>query len=108
MKTGIQLITEERERQISKEGWTPEHDANHVNGEIARAGAAYAYAATLKPPMRESVTGIYSFRNNEIIRGLWPWESQWWKPSDKMRDLVKAGALIAAEIDRLQRIQSNK
>lgn len=32
----------------------------------------------------------------------WPW-AWWWKPSTEIRDLVKAGALIAAEIDRLQR-----
>jgi hypothetical protein len=35
----------------------------------------------------------------------WPWEPEWDKrgSGDRMRDLVKAGALIAAEIDRLQR-----
>jgi hypothetical protein len=34
----------------------------------------------------------------------WPWDASWWKPSnDPVRNLVKAGALIAAEIDRLQR-----
>jgi len=38
------------------------------------------------------------------VMSLWPWGSEWWKPSkDPIRDLVKAGALIAAEIDRLQK-----
>ena len=35
MKTGIELITEERQRQIEVEGWTPEHDAKHAFGEAA-------------------------------------------------------------------------
>ena len=35
----------------------------------------------------------------------WPWSDKWWKPKDKIRDLVRAGALIAAEIDRLQRLK---
>lgn len=33
----------------------------------------------------------------------WPWDEEWWKPSlDPIRNLEKAGALIAAEIDRLE------
>jgi len=37
----------------------------------------------------------------------WPFSSEWWKPAqDPIRNLVKAGALIAAEIDHLQRNRS--
>ena len=35
----------------------------------------------------------------------WPWVRRWWKPTDRRRDLVKAGALILAEIERLDRIE---
>jgi hypothetical protein len=28
---------------------------------------------------------------------------EWWKPTNRRRDLVKAGALILAEIERLDR-----
>jgi hypothetical protein len=91
MKTGIELIAEERQRQISVEGWTPEHDNKHENGEMAGAAAAYALEST--------------GRNfDEQIAVVWPWDDEWWKPGDRIRDLVKAGALIAAEIDRLQRV----
>jgi hypothetical protein len=86
---GATLIARERQRQIDEEGWTPEHDDLHRHGELLEAAECYAYAARsgiLHPP-----------------RG-WPWEPSWWKPTDDpVRNLVKAGALIAAEIDRLQR-----
>lgn len=39
---------------------------------------------------------------------LWPWPSEWWKPTDVRRDLVKAGALILAEIERLDRAAGTK
>lgn len=91
MKTGIELIAEERKRQVTKERWTPEHDDEHDSGEIAMAAAAYAWHAG-----GASLNGVYGVN-------LWPWDASCWKPKDPIRDLVRAGALIAAEIDRLQR-----
>lgn len=89
MKTGTELIAEERTRQISGEGWSAEHDDSHKRGELARAGVAYA---------------IHALIGGTQPVNAWPWELKWWKPSDEpVRNLVKAGALIAAEIDRLQR-----
>ena len=43
-------------------------------------------------------------------QGYWPptWDFSWYKPTTRIRDLVKAGALIAAEIDRHQRIEIKK
>lgn len=92
--TGIERIAAERQRQIEQEGWTPEHDATHRYGELIEAAECYTYAARtgiLHPPQG------------------WPWEPSWWKPSaDPIRNLEKAGALIAAEIDRLQRESSQE
>lgn len=89
--SGSDLITAERQRQIVAEGWTPEHDAEHVEGEMARAAKCYLAAVT---------DGYTS------MPAQWPWHYSWWKPSDDpIRNLVKAGALIAAEIDRLSRRQ---
>lgn len=94
MKTGIDLIAEERQRQIEVEKWTSENDAKYEYGELAIAGACYAM------PTDKRVT-------DDHFVGLpwqWPWDRSWWKPTpdDRIRELQKAGALIAAEIDRLQ------
>jgi len=99
MPTGIELIAEERLRQVSEEGWTPEHDAEHVNGELADAAACYAATPDFRDELEEHT-------DEGLADLLWPWDASWWKPSpdDRVRELVKAGALIAAEIDRLQRL----
>lgn len=92
MKNGIQLIAAERERQVLQEGWTPEHDDQHTDGSLAFAAASYAICAG----------GDHGAGTVQV--SYWPWHPRWWKPSDDpVRNLVKAGALIAAEIDRLQR-----
>lgn len=95
---GIELIAAERTRQIEVEGWTPEHDDEHSRGEMM--SAAVDYVAECKRVLRDHDPITDS-------RGLpwgWPWKKEWWKPSpDPIRNLVKAGALIAAEIDRIQR-----
>lgn len=96
---GVQMIAAERQRQIVAEGWTPEHDDGHRAAELATAAACYALEAGF--PRTHSHMNIPP-RN-------WPWDSTWWKPTgDQVRDLVKAGALIAAEIDRLQRANKRK
>lgn len=96
-KTGIELITEERQRQIDVEGWTPEHDAEHKEAALAVAGACYALDAA-SVSSNASWGAIYS----EQSQRLWPFDDEWRKVSpDPVRNLVKAGALIAAEIDRI-------
>lgn len=96
MKTGIELIAEERARQISSEGWTAAHDAEHYRGELSAAGASYAMAASGQVKYhRDSMADI-------TPPSQWPWDAEWWKLSDDpVRTLTKAGALIAAEIDRI-------
>ncbi len=105
MKTGIEIISEERERQISSEGWTADHDDKHKNAELIKAAIVYSdYVGT------EIINEKFSKTNKDyIIPDLWPWDIKWWKPSkDPVRNLAKAGALIAAEIDRLQRKNIDK
>lgn len=93
---GIERIAAERKRQIEKEGWTPEHDDTHSKGELNAAAVAYA-AANLDRSMGGEDAAFSSFFPSN-------WKVLWWKPSaDPIRNLEKAGALIAAEIDRLQR-----
>lgn len=90
-------VLAERQRQISEEGWTAEHDDRHTKGEMARAAANYATCSTI--PAGDQ------FERHHLSRSLlaWPWDRQWWKPTTARRDLVKAGALILAEIERLDR-----
>jgi len=103
MKTGAELISEERLRQIEKEHWTNEHDDEHGDFELSTAGACYAlrFKAHKVIPLDAHVK-LTVF---EVIDKLWPWDSKRWKPTpnDPIKQLIKAGALIAAEIDRLQR-----
>lgn len=97
---GIERIAAERKRQVEKEGWTPEHDDAHSKGELNAAAVAYA-AANLDRIWGGEDAAFHSFFPSD-------WQVAWWKPSaDPIRNLEKAGALIAAEIDRLQR-QSGK
>lgn len=102
MMTGIELIAAERQRQIEQEGWTSESDARHVNGELAEAAACYAMTEgrrTIPVGGADKITG----ETAGVRKLMWPWHESWWKsdPDNRVKDLVKAGALIAAEIDRL-------
>lgn len=94
----IDEISTERRRQIQVEGWTPEHDDQHGNGELGRAAAFYAshHAA-----FTYSDGPSYSLLVH--IDNLWPWAPEWRKTGDARRNLVKAAALIVAEIERLDR-----
>jgi hypothetical protein len=102
--TGIELITQERQRQIEQEGWSVEHDAEHKNDELALAAACYAGYKRIDS--KEEFVDVYKTR---ILRypEIWPFEGSWWKPTpdDRIRELQKAGALIAAEIDRLNNLK---
>ena len=82
-------VLAERQRQITAEGWTPEHDDEHSDGEMARAASVYANP------------NIWDILGHGPVS--WPWSPYWYKPTDRRRDLIKAGALILAEIERLDR-----
>lgn len=100
LSQAVKDVVAERRRQIEAEGWTPEHDDTHTCGEMGAAAAAYA----LSRPYIRSVTSVRGISRNSIAQ-IWPWSPEWWKPTDRRRDLVKAGALILAEIERLDRIR---
>jgi hypothetical protein len=89
--TVVEEIAAERRRQIEAEGWTPEHDNQHNRGELALAAACYA---------RHGLNGAHRL----AVPLSWPWNDGWWKPKDRRRDLIRAAALIVAEIERLDRL----
>lgn len=98
LNRAAQDVLHERMRQIGDEGWTPEHDdAHHRHGELAGAAACYALAAC-DPPAKDVMAAVTA-----ATITVWPWDTAWFKPGDKRTALVKAGALILAEIERLDR-----
>lgn len=107
---GCLRILVERRRQIEVEGRSPDADVAYENDELAKAAACYALPIT------------DDRRRDVVIWGGapegWPFAKEAWKPAtvvdagegeaavrsaDRIRELEKAGALIAAEIDRLAR-----
>jgi hypothetical protein len=81
----MSAVMAERQRQITHEGWSHDHDDKHEPGDLARAGASYAMS-----------------RRAGALED-WPWSIEWWKPTDFRRDLVKGCALIVAEGEKFDR-----
>jgi hypothetical protein len=115
---GTDLIAMERARQIHSERWTQNHDDVHDDDSLVLA--AICYAAPRRVYVRDG------FETGMTFEDPWPvsWDDQWDKravygdaPDEGLRIadpstytfeqrldlLVKAGALIAAEIDRVKR-----
>lgn len=114
MSEGAKRIAAERLRQIEREGWTPEHDDEHDDGSLAWAAVCYAAPRKVYVPDPEA--------NGFFFHDPWPesWCKQWDKRrhdgnvvldneksgrASRIRQIEKAGALIAAEIDRLLRLK---
>lgn len=100
---GVFLIAQERRRQVTDEQFSAERDDAYTTGQLSQAAAAYATvgSATIRGASAEEFPADMMHGEGE-----WPddWDAEWWKPSDDpIRNLVKAGALIAAEIDRMLR-----
>ena len=100
-RSGAERIADERRRQVGAEGYTAEHDDDHNLGQLAMAAACYA----APKPLYE----LREHNGSKVFRDPWPWarlfDTRIDKPSvdARIRLLEKAGALIAAEIDRLLR-----
>lgn len=83
-------VLAERQRQISAEGWAPQRDDQYSDCELAAAAATYVLCTE---PAQLKLHGLT----------VWPWRDYWWKPGKYRRNLEKAGALILAEMERLDR-----
>lgn len=102
MNRAIADIVVERARQQTVKGWTVEHDDTHTAFELSRAAACYAWAASLPPEALSAPPSAWF--DMVMMRRLWPdWPELWWKPKDPRRNLIRAAALIVAEIERLDR-----
>ncbi|WP_312993339.1 hypothetical protein [Achromobacter animicus] len=83
-------VMAERQRQVCAEGFDAERDDRYTQHELADAAACYA--------------SRFSLQNVHGVPDIWPWPAAWWKPTTYRQDLVKAGALILAELERLDRL----
>jgi len=102
----IDEIAVERRRQIEAEGWSTEHDDQHTTREMAEAAACYTtYYADMGYVFH--TYGQERYQSGGAFPGAWPWDKSWWKPKSPRRDLIRAAALIAAEIERLDRMTQN-
>lgn len=98
---GCKLIAEERDEQINKHGFTKAGDLTYEYDELVRAAVSYA----LPPDHIRKLDGQ--------VPQDWPWDNFSFKENDgtidgRIKELVKAGALIAAEIDRLLAIKDEQ
>ena len=98
-QTGVELIAAERWRQVDVEEWTAEHDADHRDGELAWAACYYAMPCMI---FRRCADGHPCPITPDEVFLETNWSRAWAKRASKsrLRQLVVAGALIAAEIDR--------
>lgn len=110
--TPLDEIGNERARQIGIEGWTPQHDDRHRDKSLALAAALYASPIPLQSVEITSDGAVHT-------KDPWPWRNldvdpqsrsaatKGWdkrRKHDYRRRLIIAGALIVAEIERLDRI----
>jgi len=96
MTAALSDVIAERRRQVGVEGFKLLRDDAYVSGELSVAAACYALSASGWDP--------------NAVQGLWPksWSVTWWKPTTPRRDLVKATALMLAEIERRDRAEARK
>jgi hypothetical protein len=106
---GAALIAAERYRQVSEEGYAHSHDDKHKDGALTEAAQCYACVAIAEirgSSAKEWPVEMFDGFNDSLLE--WPLDDQYWKPSDDpLRNLAKAGALIAAEMDRIIRLRKN-
>jgi hypothetical protein len=98
-------IFAERERQVIEKGFTPTHDDEHTGGELVSAAMAYLDVVHYSNEYGPLKTSEY---RDKHVPYEWPFAKKRWNPSDPIRDLIRAGALIAAEIDRLLRVKAKR
>jgi len=99
MSKALDDVKAERQRQVEVEEWTPERDDHYLAGQLAVAGASYAVSSVVT-----QLTG----ENMKELPGFWPWDKEWFKPKSPRQDLVRAAALLVAEIERLDRLEGSE
>lgn len=108
MSDAVIAVAHERLRQEAVEGWTPEHDNSHSDGQMVQAALCYAINALTWAQLRKegwTPEHFASVSGNARVPKSWPWHARWWKPKGQRRNLVIAAALLVAEIERIDRAE---
>lgn len=98
-RDGLTRIADERHRHIQVKFRTTKTDLAYKPGTLAMAALCYTLMAASGDDMRTELRAAVPFTDH------WPWSEEHWKPGagdnlvDRIRELEKAGALIAAQID---------
>ena len=98
--TGVELIKEERKKQISKYGYDAKHDLGYKDKQLVYAAIAYLFCAI------EEKAGDVIIEETSKMPNFFPFDAKFFKDEGKIENLKKAGAFIAAELDRLQEEES--
>ncbi len=99
---GVRDLLTERRRQVQEEGHTLERDDQYTEGQLAEAASSYAFWAEHCEHYPENLDAL-----RIEPPATWPWAPEHWKPTSQRLMLIKAGALILAELDRLNRQQAH-
>lgn len=104
MSDFLNLVKVERQNQMNKHGYTPDHDDLHIDGSIADAAACYA--ANQENLWKDDYTNLHNGIPGLDL--LWPWESEYFKKEEKSRkeQIITACAMLMAEYERLERLEA--
>ncbi len=96
-------VAAERRRQVEKEGYVVQHDDGHKDRELAAAAGCYVQHYFGRAWVYDS--NLPARYQEEPCPQDWPdtWDMKYWKPKSPRQDLVRAAALIVAEIERMDR-----
>ncbi len=98
--SGVARIAAERQRQMTAEGYTPDGDDRYTQDELLLAAATYIGTACNHDDGE--------IEKRMFAAGIWPWDARFFKPQNRVRDLERAGALVAAELDRMKRAETTR
>lgn len=103
MSDALYDVAVERWRQVEEEGFLPEDDDLVFSGTLSRMGACYATHVSDFFDRDELTRETLNEYQQAPFSEDWPGARCPWKPSFPRHDLVKAAALILAEIERIDR-----
>jgi len=100
LSKAINDVLAERERQKNIKGYSTDHDDAYEQNELVRAASEYTNQVVGRSWIFETHPSLY---RSEVASDFWPWDACYWKPKSPREDLIRAAAILIAEIERLDR-----